>query len=104
MFFSYLGLFWWSNWLEIGSLWKYEHFELIISLYYSLNITIYAYQQMKRPLFIGMDLDGILTIYSILNDSWWVMGHLSWVTGTCNGFEVFKTSNLDLQLTHNMST
>ena len=53
---------------------------------------------------IGMNFDGILTIYGILNDSWWVTLYLSWVTGTCNEFEVFKTSDLNLQLTYDIST
>ena len=65
MFFRYLGLFWWFNWLEIGSLWKYEHFKLIIALYYSLNITIYAYQWMKRPLLVW-----ILMIFWPFMASW----------------------------------
>ena len=59
---------------------------------------------MDEKTIIGMDLDDILTIYGILNDSWWVTGHLSWVTGTCNEFDVFQTLDSDLQLTYDMST
>ena len=59
---------------------------------------------MDEKTIIGMDLGGILTIYGILNDSWWVIDHLLWVTGTCNEFKIFKTSDLNLQLTHDIST